>query len=64
VADAGLLFDIDDRSALTDHLTAVLESKSVRQSLRRRGLARAASFSWERTARLTMDVYRRAAGLS
>jgi glycosyltransferase involved in cell wall biosynthesis len=62
VADAGLLFDVDDPAALTNHLATVLESESVRLSLRTRGLARAASFSWERTARLTMDVYRRAAG--
>ncbi|MGE0448465.1 MAG: glycosyltransferase family 4 protein [Vicinamibacterales bacterium] len=62
VGDAGLLFDVDDRAALTRHLSAVLGHADVRRDLAARGLARAATFSWERTARQTLDAYRRAAG--
>ena len=31
---------------------------ALRARLRARGLVQAARFSWERTARLTLDVYR------
>jgi hypothetical protein len=33
----------------------------VRASLRAAGLRRAAEFTWERTARLTLEAYRRVA---
>jgi glycosyltransferase involved in cell wall biosynthesis len=36
--------------------------ESLRQELRRRGLARAAEFSWEASARELAEVYRRTAG--
>lgn len=61
VADAGLIFDVDDPSALKNHLAHVLASEAVRQEMRRKSLARAADFNWERTARQTADVYRMAA---
>jgi glycosyltransferase involved in cell wall biosynthesis len=57
---AGLLFDVEDEAALTRHLAAILESETLRATLRSRSLARAASFSWPLAARLTLDAYRRA----
>ncbi len=38
------------------------KSPALREQLRARGLARAQQFSWERTARLTLDSYARALG--
>jgi len=40
----------------------VLRDVPLRERLRSAGKARAATFTWARTARATMDVYRRAAG--
>jgi alpha-1,3-rhamnosyl/mannosyltransferase len=41
-------------------LTRLAEDGEWRGELRAKGLARAAEFSWERTARETLDVYRKA----
>ena len=37
-----------------------MNDESLRAAMRARGIARAAAFSWARTARLTYDVYRQA----
>ncbi len=50
-----------DAGAWVEALTAVCERAEWRAELRVRGLARAAEFSWERTARETLAVYREAA---
>jgi glycosyltransferase involved in cell wall biosynthesis len=60
VGDAGLLYQFEEPSGLVAHLASVLGSAAIREDLGRRSLARAAGFSWERTARLTLDSYRRA----
>jgi len=59
--DAAILVDPRDANALAERLRAVLRDESLRQDLRAKGLARAAQFSWERTARETFAVYRRVA---
>jgi glycosyltransferase involved in cell wall biosynthesis len=41
------------------HLEQVLADEELRRMLREKGLARAAQFSWERTARETVRVYER-----
>jgi glycosyltransferase involved in cell wall biosynthesis len=46
---------------LADALGQVLADPALRERLRAAGLARAAEFSWERTARETLAVYRAAA---
>lgn len=56
--DAALLVDPTDEGAIADALRRVLTEPSLREELSRRGRARAASFSWEATARATLDVYR------
>jgi glycosyltransferase involved in cell wall biosynthesis len=58
--DAALLFDPRDESALAEALRRLLDDPALRECLRARGLARAAEFTWERTARLTLGSYRRA----
>jgi glycosyltransferase involved in cell wall biosynthesis len=60
VGDAGLLLDPLDVAAWTEAVTRVACSPELRRSLRAAGIARAAAFTWERTARITLDVYRQA----
>ena len=49
------------RRRLVRHvIIRVVNDESLRDDLRTRGLARAATYTWQRTARLTLDVYREA----
>ncbi len=57
VGDAALLFDPRGPQMISSALARVLEDGALRDSLRAQGLAQAAKFSWERTARETMAVY-------
>jgi len=56
VADAGVLVDPEDESALAAALARVLGSADERVSLVQRGLARAAQFTGERTAGRVIDL--------
>ncbi|NOZ30242.1 MAG: glycosyltransferase family 4 protein [Chloroflexi bacterium] len=56
--DAALLVDPTDAEALAGAITRLLTDEGLRQEMRRRALARAAEFSWERTACMTLAVYR------
>ena len=56
--DAALLLDPGDAGAWTEAIVRIVTDEPLRASLRAKGLARATAFSWERTARLTLDVYR------
>jgi glycosyltransferase involved in cell wall biosynthesis len=58
--DAATLVDPLDVSSIASGLHGMLESPSLRAELAGRGRARAASFSWDRCARQTLEVYRRA----
>jgi len=58
--DAALLFDPHDEGAIADALRRLLDDATLREQLRARGLARAGEFTWQRTARLTLESYRRA----
>jgi glycosyltransferase involved in cell wall biosynthesis len=60
--DAAALFDPADPGAIADALEAVLAHPDEALRLRVLGLARAATFSWARTARMTREVLRRVAG--
>jgi glycosyltransferase involved in cell wall biosynthesis len=57
VGNAGLYFDPSDIDSIVDAITTVLESTLVQQALREKGLERARSFSWRKTANLTMNAY-------
>lgn len=57
IGDAGLLVDPHDVRAITAALTRLIDDERLRAELKLRGLERAAQFSWERTARLTLAAY-------
>ncbi|MDX8151676.1 glycosyltransferase family 1 protein [Patulibacter brassicae] len=58
--DAALTFDPADGRAVRDAIARLLDEPALREDLARRGRARAATFSWERTAAQTADAYHRA----
>jgi glycosyltransferase involved in cell wall biosynthesis len=60
--DAALLFDPADPASIRAAIERLLGDEPLRERLRTAGLARAATFSWERTARETAAVYVRALG--
>ncbi len=62
VGDAGILLDSADEATLADALVRVLREPGCAAALRTRGLARAATFSWARTAAATEAVYREVVG--
>jgi glycosyltransferase involved in cell wall biosynthesis len=60
--DAALLFDPHDEVAIATALQRLLCDPALVETLHARGLERAREFTWERTARLTLDSYARAFG--
>jgi len=60
--DAALMVDPTDVQALAESIRFVLMEDALRKELTIKGLARAAEFSWERTARETWGVYKAEAG--
>lgn len=55
---AGRMVEPTDVEALAEAVGEVLADRALYAELRRRGLARARDFTWERTARETLRVYR------
>lgn len=55
--DAALMFDPHDQRAIATALERLFSDLAYVEHLRARGLARAREFTWERTARLTLDSY-------
>jgi glycosyltransferase involved in cell wall biosynthesis len=60
VGDAALVFPAGDVGALSDALSLVLGDSSTRERLSHAGPARAAQFTWERTAAETVATYHEA----
>ncbi len=58
VADGAYLVDPTDSRTMGGAIIATLIQNDLRESLRNLGLARASNFSWQRTARETLEVYR------
>ncbi len=58
VGDAGLLVDPRDPETLAEALIRLWRDRELAAELRERGLARARAFTWEETARRTVEVYR------
>jgi glycosyltransferase involved in cell wall biosynthesis len=58
--DAALLVDPLDVEAIAGAMQRVLADEALAAGLREIGLARAAQFTWERTARETVAVYKKA----
>ncbi|WP_018467517.1 glycosyltransferase family 4 protein [Calidithermus timidus] len=59
VGEAALLVDPTSVEALREGLRRLWEDTGLRESLRQKGLERARRFTWEKTARATLEVYRR-----
>lgn len=57
--DAALIVPVDDIASLVDALVVVTSETTRQEAMRARGLARAAEFTWERVARLHLEVYHR-----
>jgi glycosyltransferase involved in cell wall biosynthesis len=58
--DAALLFDPGKVEEISGAIRSMLDDPQLRSRLADAGRARAAEFSWERTARGTVEAYRRA----
>ena len=58
--DAALMFDPHDEAAIAQALRRLLDDESLRERLRTLGGAQAQRFTWQHTARLTLDSYARA----
>jgi len=56
--EAALIVDPENISRITDAIVNVLQDESLRHRLAERGKARAACFTWEKTAKETLTLYR------
>src|SRR5437870_5195040 len=59
--EAAVLFDPFDTNSLVDAFQRLLPDPEFRATLSAKGLQRASEFTWKTTARLTLEVYERAA---
>lgn len=64
IGEAALVFDPLNPPDIAQALDTVLENANLRFRMRTKGLLQAKQFSWERTARETMDVYQRVGNFS
>jgi len=62
--DATILVDPLDVGAFARAIEQLLDDAELRNDLRQRGLRQAARFTWDRTARETIAVYKRVVGVS
>lgn len=58
VGDAGRTVDPLDEQALAEEMRSLLRDPHLRRELGERGIRRAAGFTWEATARQTIEAYR------
>lgn len=63
VGDAGLLVDPFDIESIASAIHRVVTDSGLRAQLRVKGLERAKLFNWQETARQTLSVYKKAAGM-
>jgi glycosyltransferase involved in cell wall biosynthesis len=61
-ADSAYLVDPGSVTAIAEGLIRLANDPALRAELAAKGLANARRFSWEKTARQTLDVFRQAAG--
>ena len=57
VGDAGLLIDPQDPETLLDAMERALTDEVWRRATRQRGIQRARQFTWEKSARIALEVY-------
>lgn len=63
VGDAALQVDPYDVSAMADAMTRLFEDETLRAALRAKGRTHAVQYTWQRTAAMTLDVYRKVLGI-
>lgn len=63
IGDAGLMVDPEDTDAIAKGLLDLISDGGLREHFSRAGIEHAARFTWERTARGTLEVYRRVLGM-
>lgn len=59
VGDVGLLVNPDDSTTIADALEKVISDAGWREENERAALARAKTFTWEHTAQVALDAYRK-----
>jgi glycosyltransferase involved in cell wall biosynthesis len=59
---AALLFDPENSDEMVRALADVLRNSDLRARMERLGVQRAAQFTWQKTAEMTLNVYREVAG--
>jgi glycosyltransferase involved in cell wall biosynthesis len=64
VGDAALKFHAKDTAKLAELISDVITNRELRLDLKRRGIERAAGFSWKNCGLETVDVYQKLAGRS
>ena len=62
VGDAGMQVDPDDADRLASALELLALNPEMRADFRERGIARAATFTWDAAATVMLDVYHKVAG--
>jgi glycosyltransferase involved in cell wall biosynthesis len=62
--DAALLFDPGSEEEIAATIECLLDDPALVERLRAKGLDRVRRFTWQRTARLTLESYARALGLA
>lgn len=60
--DAGVLFDPHEPEEIAEKIRRVWDDSALRDELRRRGIERAGSFTWDETVRRTLQVYGKMGG--
>jgi len=58
VREAAIMVDPLDAEGLAASMERALRDQALREEMREKGLKQAAKFSWERTAREMLEVYR------
>jgi glycosyltransferase involved in cell wall biosynthesis len=61
VGDAGIMIDPTDEDAFCQAILSLVGDSALQRELSQKGLARAKTFSWEKCAQQTIDVYQIAA---
>jgi glycosyltransferase involved in cell wall biosynthesis len=64
VGDAGVMVDPFDEDDIAAAIEKVINDSNLREQLRVKGLERAKLFNWRKTARQTLAVYQKAAGIN
>jgi glycosyltransferase involved in cell wall biosynthesis len=58
VGDCGIMVDPFDTQGLADEIVNLLSNRTLQETLATKGMAKAATFSWRRSALETLKVYR------